>query len=370
MKKKWLNSLVDPKHKGLLNLKIKSSKGEEIIDGDLISNNGTVFPIINGVPRFVSKDLLSAENRNSRDIKKNVQTGKSFSLKWNMEQSLVLGHNYEEKNILEEQFLAMLGVKSREELKVLFKDGLSCLNAGCGVAWSEYLFNVNEKANRFAVDLSLSIEVAYEKTKKIPNVCVAQADLLNLPFKKNYFDVIFSDGVLHHTGNTKKAFNILCEYLKPGGIIGVYLYCKKPFIREIADKKIRNITTEMSFNECLRFSKQMTKLGKAFKKIKQPVIIEDDISLLGIKKGKYNLQKFVYDNFVKCFYNKNTDDKFSDLINVDWYHPKYADHHTKKEILDWFKANNLFKIKIMQPKGWEYSGYFVSGKKIKTIKYD
>lgn len=363
MKRKWLNSLVDPSNKRPLDIKIKLVKGEEIIEGDLIAGNGILFPIINGVPRFVSQKFLNIKNKKENNTEKKLQTYKSFSLKWKMKQSLTLGYNSEEKNILKEQFLAMFGVKSQKELKSLFRDRANCLNAGCGVAWSEYLFNVNEKVNRFAIDLSLSTEVAYEKTKKFPNVCVAQADLLDLPFKKNFFDIIFSDGVLHHTENTEKAFNILCEYLKPGGIIGIYVYCKKSLIREIADKKIRNITTEMSFNECLRFSKQMTKLGKAFKKIKQPVIIEEDISLLGIKKGKYNLQKFVYDNFVKCFYNENTDDKFSDLINVDWYHPKYANHHTKEEVYSWFKNNNLSKIKLIQPKGWEYSGYFVSGKK-------
>lgn len=370
MKKKWLDSLVDPSSKELLIAKIRLFKDGEIIDGDLISSNGHIFPIINGVPRFVSGDLLSAENGNDKDIKKNVQTGKSFSLKWKMGQSLILGRNREERNILEEQFLAMLGIRSKKELKSLFKDGINCLNAGCGVAWSEYLFNVNKRVNRFAIDLSLSTEVAYEKTKKMPNICVVQADLLKLPFKKNYFDIIFSDGVLHHTEDTEKAFNILCEYLKPGGIIGVYLYCKKPFIRELVDREIRKITTEMSFNECLKFSKDITKLGKSLKKIKQNIVIEKDIPLLDIKKGEYDLQKFVYDHFVKCFYNKNANEKFSDLINVDWYHPKYADHHTKEEILFWFKANNLSKIKIMQPKGWEYSGYFVSGKKNKSREND
>ncbi len=86
----------------------------------------------------------------------------------------------------------MLGVGEEKQLKEIFKDGMNILNAGCGVAWSEYLFNVNENTNRFAVDYSLSVETGYNRTKELDNVFVGQADILQLPFKDNFFDVIFS----------------------------------------------------------------------------------------------------------------------------------------------------------------------------------
>jgi len=363
MQKKWLNYLIDPKNKKSLELKINKSKNGDVIEGCLVSSNGLQkYPIINGIPRFVPREFYIGSGLSRSDV---VQTGRSFGDKWREKTSWKLGQRKAEIKMLKEQFLAMLGIKKKKELDKLFKDGINCLNAGCGVAWSEYLFNVNKKTNRFAIDLSLSVEVAHQRTKNMPNVFVAQADLFQLPFKKKFFDIIFSDGVLHHTGNAKKAFDSLSKYLKPGGFLGIYVYCKKPFLRELADREIRKITTAMTYNKCLEFSSQVTELGKSLKRFKKPLIVKSDIPLLGIKKGKYNLQKFIYDHFLKCFYNKNLGHNLSNLTNVDWYHPKYASHHSRKEIKGWFKKNNFSQIKFIQPKGWEYSGYFVSGRKLK-----
>jgi len=190
-----------------------------------------------------------------------------------------------------------------------------------------------------------------------------QADVSKLPFREQFFNIIFSGGVLHHTGDAEGAFAALCRHLKPGGIIGIYIYCMKPFLRELADKEIRAITTEMSFEECLEFSEKITQLGKALRKFKDPLLVEDDIPLLGIKKGEYGLQKFIYDHFLKCFFSDELGYDISVLTNVDWYHPKHASHHTREEVAGWFEENRIADPQFIQPEGWEFSGYFVSGRK-------
>ena len=58
---------------------------------------------------------------------------------------------------------------------------MNCLNAGCGLGWSEYLFNVNKYCNRFAIDISTSVDTAYEKTKDMENVCVVNGSIFHLP---------------------------------------------------------------------------------------------------------------------------------------------------------------------------------------------
>lgn len=360
---KWLDYLVAPINKQPLMLDVNISHGENVIAGELLCEEGGYkYPIVNGIPRFVSKELYDETQPIDTDV---TQTGRSFGNKWRQKASRALGQTDAEIKALEEQFLAMLGITNRNALNDLFKNGMNCLNAGCGVAWSEYLFNVNRDVNRFAVDLSLSVEVAYKKTKTMDNIFVAQADLFKLPFRYNFFDIIFSDGVLHHTGNAKRGFEILCNHLKPGGLIGIYIYCVKPFLRELADKEIRKITTEMSFVECAKFSEQIAKLGESLQIFKDQLIIEDDIPLLGIKKGTYNLQKFIYDHFLKCYYNEDMGYDLSALVNVDWYHPKYASHHTREEVASWFEDNGIVDVQFIQPKGWQYSGYFVSGRKAK-----
>lgn len=295
----------------------------------------------------------------------NKQTVKSFEDKWLHEYSREVYENIskEKLEILRVKFFAIFGVDSMAELNKIFSDGKVCLNAGCGVAWAEYLFNINENVTRYAVDYSNSVEVAKELTKDMQNVIISREDIFKLPFDDLFFDIIFSDGVLHHTGNAEGAFKVLCRHLKPGGLIGIYIYRTKPFLRRIIDKNLREITTDMSFEECLEFSKRMAKLGRAIQEIDEILVIEEDILVLEIPKGEYNLQRFIYDFIIKCFYNNDMGLRYSSIVNVDWYHPKNASFHTLEEVLGWFRDNGVKNIRVVQPDGYEYSGYYISGRK-------
>ncbi len=53
-----------------------------------------------------------------------------------------------------------------------------------------------------------------------------QSDGENLPFADNTFDIVYSNGVLHHTPDTQEAINEVKRVLKPGGQAVIMLYCK------------------------------------------------------------------------------------------------------------------------------------------------
>lgn len=356
MKEIFVKSLCDPVTKGKLQLKIIKKENDQIISGTLINKkDNKQYKIINGVPRFVPKKFYSVLKKNKNE---KLQTVTSFGNKWTSKYN---EENESLKKARQKRLFAMLGINNQKELSSLLKDNINCLDAGCGPGWMEYQFNINKKTNLFAIDISRSVDVAFEKTRLSDNVLIAQSDIFKLPFKYNFFDVIFSGGVIHHTGDAKRALKVLCRHLKPGGLIGIYIYCVKPFIRELLDLEIRKITTEMNTDECLEISDQLTAFGQSLQQIKEKLIIKKDIPLLNIKKGKYDIQDFIYNHFIKCYFNNNWGYNRSILTNLDWYHPKYATHHTKTEIEKWFKENKIKKIKFRQPKGWEYSGFFVSG---------
>ncbi|MCK4846042.1 MAG: class I SAM-dependent methyltransferase [Deltaproteobacteria bacterium] len=350
-----LDWFIDPKTKKALSYN-QESASVDTADGKIS------YPVINGVPRFVSPELYKEAHEVSTD---EVRTGRSFGDKWRESRYEFLGSEEADRAALEEHFIAILGCTSAKELHELLNGATSTLNGGCGVAWNEYLFNINLNAQRHCVDLSLSVETARTLTKDLDNITVSQASVLELPYPDETFDIAYSCGVVHHTPDPKGAVLEIGRTVKAGGLLGIYIYNIKPFIRELSDKEIRKKTTTMSYDECMDFSKKMTMLGKAFKDINAKITIEEDIDLIGMKKGEYDLQKFVYDHFIKCWYNPKQDDKYADLVNQDWYHPHYASHHTKEEVFAWFEEAGFSKIKCLQPSGWEHSGYYISGKKCK-----
>ncbi|MHA1597177.1 MAG: class I SAM-dependent methyltransferase [Alphaproteobacteria bacterium] len=53
-----------------------------------------------------------------------------------------------------------------------------------------------------------------------------QSDGENLPFADDTFDIVYSNGVLHHTPDTRAAIDEVWRVLKPGGQAVIMLYCK------------------------------------------------------------------------------------------------------------------------------------------------
>lgn len=52
------------------------------------------------------------------------------------------------------------------------------------------------------------------------------ADAENLPFPDNYFDMVYSWGVIHHSPNTQKAADEIYRVLKPNGEARIMIYYK------------------------------------------------------------------------------------------------------------------------------------------------
>ena len=90
-----------------------------------------------------------------------------------------------------------------------------------------------------------------------------KSDLLNAPVPDASVDIIFSEGVLHHTDSVRTAIKALTAKLKPGGIFMFYVYAKKSPIREYSDDYIREQLVPMDNDEAWAALRPLTKLGVA-----------------------------------------------------------------------------------------------------------
>jgi len=105
----------------------------------------------------------------------------------------------------------------------------------------------------------------------------------------------------------------------------------------------------------------MAILGRSLTKLKKKIIIPNDIPILGIKSGTYDVQRFIYWHFLKCFWDPSNNFERSIGMNFDWYSPKYAYRHTPLEVKKWFKES---KLRITYFKEIE-SGISISGKNMR-----
>ena len=79
--------------------------------------------------------------------------------------------------------------------------------------------------------------------------------------------------------------------------------------------------------------------------------------ILEIDAGEYDLQRFVYHFFMKCFWNPELSYADNVAVNYDWYHPQLATRHTLPEVEEWFQEAAL---KIVH-RNVDYYGITVRG---------
>jgi 2-polyprenyl-6-hydroxyphenyl methylase/3-demethylubiquinone-9 3-methyltransferase len=110
-------------------------------------------------------------------------------------------------------------------------EGLSFLDIGCGSGLFSLCASIQGAAKVYAFDFdpesvecSRSLKAKYRNGDSLWEI--DHADILDtsLPAKLGTFDVVYSWGVLHHTGNMQLAFEQVAKFVKPGGRLFISIY--------------------------------------------------------------------------------------------------------------------------------------------------
>ncbi|WP_081424771.1 class I SAM-dependent methyltransferase [Syntrophomonas wolfei] len=235
------------------------------------------------------------------------------------------------------------------QLDLLLSRGTKVLDAGCGSGFSALLLfrkHLND-IYYLGADISNSVDIAKMRFEEAG--ChgeFIQADLTKLPFSEPKFDVIFSEGVLHHTDSTEKAIKYLTTLLIPGGHFLFYVYKTKAPIREFTDDYVRNQLINMDDSQAWNELRSLTLLGKILGDLNIEVEIPEPILLLGIPAGRINIQRLFYWYICKAFYNPEWTIDEMNHVNFDWYRPLNCHRHTPEEIMTWCNQAGL-KIERM-----------------------
>ncbi|MBI3399375.1 MAG: methyltransferase domain-containing protein [Deltaproteobacteria bacterium] len=298
MKEKILNFLACPECGGMFDLKVAAMEDLEIKDGCLSCKNcGKAFPIKDFIPRFVDTD-------------KYVD---SFSFEWNKfyDVQMDILNNTDES---EKTFLWKTGWKP-EDMK-----GKLILDVGVGAG--RFADVVSRWGGEVVgIDLSFAVEAAYKNIGQRDNVHIIQADIFHLPFRKETFNLAYSIGVLHHTPDTKKAFQSVVPFLKKGGEFAVFIYGYGHY--HYFSDIWRKITTKLPI-----------RLMYLLSSVAVPLYYIHNIPFFG-KAAQFLLPTANW-----------PDRRWRWLDTFDWYTPKYQWKHTWPEVFKWYKEERFTNIEL------------------------
>ncbi len=296
----------------------------DLPEGATFDVGGQAFVIRNGIPR--SKKLVSQAQ---------AQTSQTFGYKWKKVDTFDSPASLAR---MREWLIERYGdISSASWLKEHGKNPL-LIDAGCGAGMSglELLGSVVPNVRYLGVDVSEAVDVARMRFhERGLEGGFMQADISELPLPKESVDLIFSEGVLHHTNSTEVALKSLANLLKPGGRFLFYVYKLKGPLREFTDDYVRDRLQSITPDKAWKLMEPLTRLGISLGELNVEVDIPHAIELLGIPAGRINLQRLFYWHVAKTFYHPDLTFEEMNHINFDWYAPANAQRQSIEQVRTW-----------------------------------
>jgi SAM-dependent methyltransferase len=304
---------------------------EELSEGSTHTIRGQDVVVRDGIPR-VGQDV-SADQAATRDM---------FGFKWTQEDTFTRPESLElMRGWLEQRYGRVADLPWWGE----YGERPLVVDAGCGagVSGRELFGPMGDRIRYLGVDLTPAVEVAQRRFHEagLNDAAFLQADLTDLPLAPGSVDVILSEGVLHHTDSTEGALKALAPLLREGGRILFYVYRRKALIREYTDDAIREQLQAMSPQEAWTALEPLTRLGIALGELDVQLDIPQDVDVLGMKAGTFDLQRWFYYDIAKAYYDPAMTFGEMHHINFDWYAPKNAFRQTEEEVRQWCEEAGL-----------------------------
>ncbi len=313
--------------------------GQEVISGVMQCRCGIIYPIIDGVPRFLEggiknfpafierhreqlKKIIGYQNQltHSADVQdsgdyENIRN--SFSNEWGLFDYCA------DKTwgwTLEDRIKVFLGDINMSPEELADKH---LLDAGCGngtltAALSDLGLQV------VGIDLNDGLGRAYYNrtrfsTKAKENVQYIQGNLLEPPLKPEIFDLVYSSGVIHHTPSSKSAFDKLVNLTRKGGRLYIWVYGKRALPVRIFFNFGRYLKNFISLRSLVNFCRLLAPFYK---------VAAETLNFFHIVRfRKRTIREITLDLF-------------------DAFAPRFNHWHTETEVRSWFQEHGFSNINV------------------------
>jgi SAM-dependent methyltransferase len=299
MKRSALRFLVCPSCRDGLQLDAGREEDGEVMEGALRSPAcGREYPVLRGVPRFVDSGAYA----------------QSFGFQWDRFRHVQL----DSRNGRRESERTLFATTGWTEADYA---GRLVLDAGVGAGrFAEVA--AAKGAEVVGLDLTTAVDAAFANVGRRPGVHLLQADIFAMPFREGTFDLAFSIGVLHHTPDTRAAFERVAATVKSGGGLAVYLYARYGPANRFSDA-IRKVTTRLPGRMMLALAAGAVPLYYPYR-----------LPALG------NLLRLV------CPISMHPDWRWRWLDTFDWYTPQYQWKLFYPDVFRWFRESGFQDVAI------------------------
>ena len=132
--------------------------------------------------------------------------------------------------------------------------GKKFIEVGSGTCQLSLAFAVGTNNLLVAMDPtkeSLKLGRDFAKKNNINNVIFLNSDIFDDVVQDNFFDVVWCSGVLHHTKDSKKGFEIISKWAKEDGLIIIGVYNKIGRLRTNFRQMVYKTLNKSSFSKKL-----------------------------------------------------------------------------------------------------------------------
>ena len=290
--------------------------GYEVESGELTCRScAKAFPIVRGIPRFISGDNYAS----------------SFGLQWDRFRTTQLDSTTGVP-ISRNRFLAQSGWDPAR------LEGARVLDAGCGAGrFVEVALSCGARV--VALDYSTAVDACRSNFGRHPGLDIVQGDICALPFAADAFDYVYCFGVLQHTPDVRRSFLSLAPVLRPGGSLAVDLYYRSRFHRLFPKYLLRPLTTRLPPASLFRLVRRMTRplLGLS--------AVVGRIPRVG-RRLRYLVPVANYQGVYPLTPAQLVE--FATLDTFDMFSPAYDQPQDERTLAGWFDEAGLANVEVFR----------------------
>lgn len=202
--------------------------------------------------------------------------------------------------------------------------GKLVLEVGIGIGGIADYMASREECELVGIDLSYAVDPAYRNFGRNAFLHIVQASAFMPPFRQSTFDLVYSQGVLHHTFSTKAAFERICKLPKPDGRLYIWVYSPSYDERTIV-RRIIMFMESVIRPFCWRLPESL-----------QSVALLPIIPLYLIHQNLYVTRHG--GDTVKYGWRE------AEHAARDRFTPRYVHLHTEEEVCGWFREAGYSEI--------------------------